>query len=71
MPQTSSKNTPLSSAGADLGLTGNTPAMDEETEEEKKKRLALQQKQQMSGNPMSSMAGTMLNLSGGDFGMGG
>ena len=64
MPQTSAKNTPLSYSGADLGLVGNTPAMDEETEEEKKKRLALQAKQQMTGAGMTSLAGTMLNLSG-------
>lgn len=44
MPPTSAKNDPLSPAGVDLGLTGNTPGHDEETEEEKRKRLEQAQK---------------------------
>jgi hypothetical protein len=65
MPSTSQKNDPLSLAGADLGMTGDTPGTDAETEEEKKKRLALLQQQQMKNAGTMSMAATMLGIGGG------
>lgn len=63
MPQTSQKNSPLSAAGADLGLQSDVPGLNDETEEERKKRLALLQQQQMAGaGRLTSMAGQMLGL---------
>lgn len=59
MPVVSEKNTPLTSAGADLGLQGSTPGMDAETEEEKKKRLAALALQQQKSST-SGMASQML-----------
>lgn len=62
MPVTSQKNMPLTSAGADLGITGNTPGTDED--EEDKKRKLLQRKQVEAGLSPMGLASSML-LGGG------